>query len=66
MAAWREKVGYYYPSGLEKTLYKWDIYVPLVTKELIKKSKLHRSSYRKVSMDPLGTTGLEIRTALSR
>jgi hypothetical protein len=30
-----EKVGYCYPSGLEKTLYKWDIYVPLVTKGLI-------------------------------
>ena len=29
-----EKVGYCYPSGLEKTLYKWDIYVPLVTKGL--------------------------------
>jgi len=29
-----EKVGYCYPSGLEKTLCKWDIYVPLVTKEL--------------------------------
>jgi len=27
-----EKVGYCYPSGLEKTLCKWDIYVPLVTK----------------------------------
>jgi hypothetical protein len=27
-----EKVGYCYPSGLEKTLFKWDIYVPLVTK----------------------------------
>ena len=25
---------YCYPSGLEKTLYKWDIYVPLVTKGL--------------------------------
>jgi len=30
-----EKVGYCHPSGLEKTLYKWDIYVPLVTKGLI-------------------------------
>ena len=30
-----EKVGYYYPSGLEKTLCKWDMYVPLVTKGLI-------------------------------
>jgi hypothetical protein len=29
-----EKVGYCYPSRLEKTLYKWDINVPLVTKEL--------------------------------
>jgi hypothetical protein len=30
----REKVGYCYSSGLEKTLCKWDIYVPLVTKGL--------------------------------
>jgi len=29
-----EKVGYCYPSGLEKTLCKWDIYVPLVMKGL--------------------------------
>jgi hypothetical protein len=35
MAEWK-KVGYCYPSGLEKTLCKWDIYVPLVTKGLIK------------------------------
>jgi hypothetical protein len=27
-------VGYCYPSGLEKTLFKWDLYVPLVTKWL--------------------------------
>jgi hypothetical protein len=27
-----EKVGYCYPSGLEKTVSKWDIYVSLVTK----------------------------------
>ena len=27
-----EKVGYCYPRGLEKTLCKWEIYVPLVTK----------------------------------
>jgi hypothetical protein len=27
-----EKVGYSYPSGLEKTLCKWDMYVLLVTK----------------------------------
>ena len=31
-----EKVGYCYPGGLEKTLYKWDMYVPLVTKGLKK------------------------------
>jgi len=29
-----EKVGYFYPSGLETTLCKWDLYVLLVTKEL--------------------------------
>jgi hypothetical protein len=29
-----EKVEYCYHSRLEKTLYKWDIYVPLVTKGL--------------------------------
>ena len=29
-----EKVGYCYPSGLEKTLCKWDIHVSLVTKGL--------------------------------
>jgi hypothetical protein len=29
-----EKVEYCYPSGLEKTLFKWEIYVPLVTKGL--------------------------------
>jgi len=35
---WRhgEKVGYCYPSGLEKTLCKWDIYVTLVTEGLTK------------------------------
>ena len=32
-----EKVGYCYPSGLEKTLCKWDMYVPLATKVLIHK-----------------------------
>jgi hypothetical protein len=30
-----EKVGYFYPRGFEKTLFKWDIYVPLVTKVFI-------------------------------
>jgi len=31
-----EKVGYCYPSGLEKTLCKWDTYFPLVTKGLMR------------------------------
>jgi hypothetical protein len=30
-----ENVGYCYPSGLEITLFKWDMYVPLVTKWLV-------------------------------
>jgi len=30
-----EKVGYCYPSGLEKTLCTWEIYFLLVTKGLI-------------------------------
>ena len=34
-----EKVGYCYPSGLEKTICKWDMYVPLVTKGLEHKKK---------------------------
>jgi len=34
-----EKVGYCYPSRLEKVLFKWDIYVPLVTKGLTKWEK---------------------------
>jgi len=29
-----EKVGYSYLSGIEKTLFKWDLYVPLITKGL--------------------------------
>jgi hypothetical protein len=29
-----EKVGYGYPSRLEQTLCKWDVYVPLVMKGL--------------------------------
>ena len=29
-----EKMGYCYPSGLERTLCKWDLYVSLVTKGL--------------------------------
>jgi hypothetical protein len=33
-----EKVGYCYPSGFEKTLCKWDIYVALVTKGLSDRS----------------------------
>jgi hypothetical protein len=29
-----EKVGYCYPSGLEKTLCNWELHVPLFTKGL--------------------------------
>jgi len=42
-----EKVGYCYPSGLEKTLCKWDIYVPLVTKGL-NTGTLSYSIYNKI------------------
>jgi hypothetical protein len=34
-----EKVGYCYPSGLEKTVCKWEIYVPLVRTRLNKNLK---------------------------
>jgi hypothetical protein len=37
MAAWR-KSGILLPSGLENTLCRWEIYVPLVTKGLKKES----------------------------
>jgi hypothetical protein len=37
-----EKVGYCYPSRLEKTLCKWEVYVPLVTKGL-KTPKFHET-----------------------
>ena len=40
-----EKVGYCYPGGLEKTLCKWDIYVPLVTKGLIISDKFYLKFY---------------------
>jgi hypothetical protein len=41
-----EKVGYCYPSGLEKTLCKWDIYVLLVTKGLNKNEGDSTLSYK--------------------
>jgi hypothetical protein len=37
-----EKVGYCYPSGLGKTLCKWVIYVPLVTKGLRNQVRLYK------------------------
>jgi hypothetical protein len=40
-----EKLGYCYPSGLEKTLCKWEIYDPLVTKGL-KVTPLSFSAYQ--------------------
>jgi hypothetical protein len=51
-----EKVGYFYPSGLEKILCEWDVYVPLVTKGLKKeregKKTLLLCSYTDHSMEP--------------
>jgi hypothetical protein len=48
----REKLGYCYPSGLEKTPCKWNIYVPLVTNmsaghESVKMNDLYISSLNK-------------------
>jgi hypothetical protein len=40
-----EKVGYCYPSGLEKTLCKWNIYVPLVAKGLIQKELIRNTKF---------------------
>jgi hypothetical protein len=36
-----EKVGYCYPGGLDKSLCKWDMYVPLVTKGLYRVTSLY-------------------------
>ena len=41
-----EKVRYFYPRGLEKDLSKWDIYVPLFTKGLIRFSNLLQARRR--------------------
>jgi hypothetical protein len=38
-----KKWDYCYPSGLEKTLCKWDTYVPLVTKGFISVILTHRA-----------------------
>jgi hypothetical protein len=38
-------VGCCYPSGLEKTLCKWDIYVWLVMKELIRYWEMSNTSF---------------------
>jgi hypothetical protein len=43
-----EKVGYCYPSGLEKTFCKWDIYVPRVMKGLKSEEKYVYFSWRPV------------------
>jgi hypothetical protein len=39
-----EKVGYCYPSGLEKTLCKWDMYVPAGHEGVKKHMKVFSSS----------------------
>jgi hypothetical protein len=41
-----EKVGYCYPSGLEKTLCKCEMYIPLVTKGLTHWNHLVKSGLR--------------------
>ena len=46
-----EKVGYCYPSGIEKTLCKWDIYVPLVTKVLWRKGLIQATFHFTHSSD---------------
>jgi len=48
-----EKVGYCYPTGLKKTLYKWNIYVPLVTKGLSHSPQHHALKHHE-SVIPLG------------
>jgi hypothetical protein len=40
-----EKVGYFYPSGLQKSLCKWEVYVPLVTKGLNHGSVNHHPNF---------------------
>jgi hypothetical protein len=40
-----KKVGYCYPSGLEKTLFKWGIYVLLVTNRLNYSPCLNKKIY---------------------
>jgi hypothetical protein len=40
-----EKVGYCYPSGLEKTLCKWEVYVPLVMKGLRRRTLVKTSMH---------------------
>jgi len=46
-----EKVGYCYPSGLEKTLCKWDIYVLLVTKGL-KHMNIQNTNFKTLGESP--------------
>jgi hypothetical protein len=52
---WRrgEKVGYCYPSGLEKTLCKWDVYDPLFTKGLTNTASFFLTTARKDKVLPL-------------
>jgi hypothetical protein len=47
-----ERVGYCYPSGLEKTLFKWEIFVPLVTKRLNYKWLVKRKLYECKKLSP--------------
>ena len=45
-----EKVGYCYPSRLEKTTCKWDMYVPLLTKGLEYKKRAEKSEHKDTSV----------------
>jgi len=63
-----EKVGYCYPSGLEKTLCNWDIYVPLVTEGLIyiqQDATLHSLFYLETALHVSGGAPPIIRSANS-
>jgi hypothetical protein len=60
-----EKVGYCYPSGLEKTLCKWDIYVPLVTKGLMQQQSGKKCKWNRERRDYWGRNTWQIRTKVS-
>jgi len=62
-----DKVGYCYPSGLEKTLCKWDIYVPLVTKGLMHHREIFAAWYEihTISINTLCLQNVELFSAFN-